>query len=133
MEAGEPEERAAEENEVVEKDWERKAERMGSEAMESSADVAVAMLVVVVEKVGLVKVERRWRGEGLDLWSGDAGEAIFFSISGTGKEMRFLSFSLYLNTISVLNSLLEAISFWQFDLVFIFFHFSFFLNNNLDG
>ena len=127
MEAGEPEERAAEENEVVEKDWERKAERMGSEAMESSADVAVAMLVVVVvEKVGLVKVERRWRGEGLDLWSGDAGEAIFFSISRTGKEMRFLSFSLYLNTISVLNSLLEAISFWQFDLVFIFFHFSFF-------
>lgn len=57
---------------------------MRSEAMESSADVAVAMLVVVVvavvvvEKVGLVKVERRWRGEGLDLWSGDAGEAIFF-------------------------------------------------------
>lgn len=50
--------------------------------MESSADVAVAMLVVVVvvvlEKVGLVKVGRRWRGEGLDLWSGDAGEAIFF-------------------------------------------------------
>ena len=78
MEAGEPEERAAEENEVVEKDWERKAERMGSEAMESSADVAVAMLVVLVEKVGLVKVERRWRGEGVDLWSGDAGEAIFF-------------------------------------------------------
>lgn len=67
MEAGEPEERAAEENEVVEKDGERKAERMGSEAMESSADVAVAMLVVLVEKVGLVKVERRWRGEGLDL------------------------------------------------------------------
>lgn len=54
---------------------------MRSEAMESSADVAVAMLVVVVvvvEKVGLVKVGRRWRGEGLDLWSGDAGEAIFF-------------------------------------------------------
>lgn len=67
MEAGEPEERAAEENEVVEKDGEGKAERMGSEAMESSADVAVAMLVVLVEKVGLVKVERRWRGEGLDL------------------------------------------------------------------
>ena len=49
-----------------------------SEAIESSANVAVAMLVVVVEKVGLVKVERHWRGEGLDLWSGDAGEAIFF-------------------------------------------------------
>ena len=31
------EERAAEENKVVEKDGERKAERMGSEAMESSA------------------------------------------------------------------------------------------------
>ena len=77
MEAGEPEERAAEENEVVEKDWERKAERMGSEAMESSVDMAVAMLVVVVEKMGLVKVERRWRGEGLDLWSGDAREAFF--------------------------------------------------------
>lgn len=40
MEAGEPEERAAEENEVVEKDWERKAERMGSEAMKSSAHLA---------------------------------------------------------------------------------------------
>ena len=41
-----------------------------SVAMESSADVAEAMLVVVVvvvEKMGLVKVERRWRGEGLDL------------------------------------------------------------------
>ena len=34
------EERAAEENEVVEKDGERKAERMGSEAMESSAHLA---------------------------------------------------------------------------------------------
>ena len=34
------EERAAEENEVVEKDGERKTERMGSEAMESSAHLA---------------------------------------------------------------------------------------------
>ena len=34
------EERAAEENEVVEKDGERKAERMGSEAMKSSAHLA---------------------------------------------------------------------------------------------
>ena len=34
------EERAAEENEVVEKDGERKAERMGSEVMESSAHLA---------------------------------------------------------------------------------------------
>ena len=33
-------EKAAEENEVVEKDGERKAERMGSEAMESSAHLA---------------------------------------------------------------------------------------------
>ena len=46
----------AEENKVVEKDGERKAERMGLEAMESSVDMAVAMLVVVVEKMGLVKV-----------------------------------------------------------------------------
>lgn len=69
MEAGEPEERAAEEKEVVEKAGERNAERTGSDAMESSADVAV---VVVVE---LLKVERRWRGEG-DLGRGDAGEAI---------------------------------------------------------
>ena len=39
-----------------------------SVAMELSANVAVAILVVVVvEKVGLVKVERHWRGEGLDL------------------------------------------------------------------
>ena len=34
------EEKAAEENEVVEKDGERKAERMGSEVMESSAHLA---------------------------------------------------------------------------------------------
>ena len=34
------EERAAEENEVMEKDGERKAERMGSEAMESSSHLA---------------------------------------------------------------------------------------------
>ena len=34
------EERAAEENEVVEKEGERKAKRMGSEAMDSSAHLA---------------------------------------------------------------------------------------------
>ena len=34
------EERSAEENEVVEKDGERKAERMGLEAMESSSHLA---------------------------------------------------------------------------------------------
>lgn len=73
VEAGEPEERAADEKEVVEKEGERNAERMGSEAMESSA---VAAAAEGEEVIGLLKVERRWRGEE-DLWSGDAGEAIF--------------------------------------------------------
>ena len=86
MDAGEPEERAAEENDVVEKDWERNAERIGSEAMASSADVAAAVVV------GLLKVERRWRGEA-DLWSGDAGEAIFCVLL-FWKCVAFLLFSL---------------------------------------
>lgn len=67
MEAGEPEERAAEEKEVEEKEGERKAEKMGSEAKESRGDVAVAPApmaevggVVEVEEVGgFFKVERR--------------------------------------------------------------------------
>ena len=42
------EEKVAEENEVVEKDGERKAERMGSEAMESSAHLTdLAYLVPI--------------------------------------------------------------------------------------
>lgn len=76
MEAGEPEERAAEENEVEEKDGERKAEKMGSEASESSAeDVGVAALAV---EGGFLKVESRWIGEAL-AETGDlaaAGDAI---------------------------------------------------------
>jgi hypothetical protein len=73
VEAGEPEERAAEEKEVVEKEAERKAERMGSEARDSRADVAVV--------VGLLRVERSWRGEE-DFWSGDAGDAILRVVFG---------------------------------------------------
>jgi hypothetical protein len=73
VEAGEPEERAAEEKDVVEKEAERKAERMGSEAMDSRADVAVV--------VGLLRVERSWRGEE-DFWSGDAGDAISCLVFG---------------------------------------------------
>lgn len=57
MEAGEPEESAAEENEADEKSGERKAEKIGSEAKESRGDDA-AVVVVVVEG-GDLKVERR--------------------------------------------------------------------------
>lgn len=64
MEAGEPEERAAEEKEVEENEGERKAEKMGSAAKVSNGDVAVAVAV------GLLKVESRWRGEATE-----AGEA----------------------------------------------------------
>lgn len=82
MEAGEPEERAAEEKEVEEKSGERKAEKIGSEAKESSGDVAVVMVVVVVVGPLVVvdlKVERRCRGEEDEVGErciGTAGNAI---------------------------------------------------------
>lgn len=75
MEAGEPEERAAAEKEVEENEGVRNAEKMGSDARESSAEEAVA---VGVEAVGFLKVERRCIGE-LVVDTGDlaaAGEAI---------------------------------------------------------
>lgn len=55
VEAGEPEESAAEEKELEEKEGERKAEKTGSEAKESKGDVVVAVLA----EWGEVKVERR--------------------------------------------------------------------------
>lgn len=58
VEAGEPEDSAAEEKEVEEKEGERKAEKMGSEAKESRGE-AVEKVAVVVVAVGLLKVERR--------------------------------------------------------------------------
>lgn len=72
VEAGEPEERAAEEKEVEEKEGERNAEKMGSEAKESRGDVVVPAAEAVTEVGGeagvegvwgFFKVERRWRGE----------------------------------------------------------------------
>lgn len=78
MEAGEPEERAAEEKVVEEKEGERKGERIGSLEKESKGDVVVVVVVVVIERggggedVGFLKVERRWSG---DLCSA-AGDAI---------------------------------------------------------
>lgn len=68
VEAGEPEESAAEEKEVEEKLGERKAEKMGSEAKESRGEVvapppAVAevggVMGVEEEEGGFLKVERR--------------------------------------------------------------------------
>lgn len=47
MEAGEPEERAAEEKEVEEKDGDRKGERIGSLAKESNGEAAEADEAVV--------------------------------------------------------------------------------------
>lgn len=76
MEAGEPEESAAAENVVEEKEGERKEEKMGSVERESSAEEAVVV-------GGCLKVERRWSGV-VTVVAGDlaaAGEAIFgFSI-----------------------------------------------------
>lgn len=58
VEAGEPEDRAAEENEVEEKEGERKAEKMGSDAKESRAE-DVGVVAVAVADEGFLKVERR--------------------------------------------------------------------------
>lgn len=72
MEAGDPEESAAEEKEVEEKEGERKAERIGSLANASKGDELVVVVVVAdVVIAGLFKLERRWRGE-----VSAAGEAI---------------------------------------------------------
>lgn len=83
VEAGEPEERAAEEKVVEEKDGERKGERIGSSAKESSGDDDDTA-AEAAGGVGDLKVEeRRLRGEDGDgegdrgdLWRA-AGEAIF--------------------------------------------------------
>lgn len=85
VEAGEPEERAAEEKVVEEKDGERKGEKIGSSAKASRGDDddgAAAPAEAAAEGVGDLKVERRWRGEDGDGEEdrGDrsaAGEAIF--------------------------------------------------------
>lgn len=81
VEAGEPEERAAEEKVVEEKDGERKGEKIGSSAKASRGDDDGAA-AAPAGGVGDLKVERRWRGEDGDGEEdrGDrsaAGEAIF--------------------------------------------------------
>jgi hypothetical protein len=66
VEAGEPEERAAEEKEVEEKEGERNGERNGSLEKESrgeAEEVAVVEDGGGEEAEGVLKVERRWRGE----------------------------------------------------------------------
>lgn len=89
MEAGDPEESAAEEKEVEENDGERKAERIGSLANTSNGEDELAIVAVVVavtvdvadvaftgdEIVGFFKLARRWKGE-----ETAAGEAIFFFV-----------------------------------------------------
>lgn len=91
MEAGEPEESAAEEKEVEENDGERKAERIGSLANTSNGEDELAVVAVVVavtvdvadvaftgdEIVGFFKLARRWKGE-----ETAAGEAIFLLFFG---------------------------------------------------
>ena len=82
VEAGEPEESAAEEKEVEEKSGERKAEKIGSNEKESRGDIEAAIVAVVVAAEADLKVERRWRGEedggSGDLCNGIAGDAIEF-------------------------------------------------------
>lgn len=79
MEAGEPEERAAEEKEVEEKDGERKGDRIGSLAKESKWEEVI--VGCIEEEEGVLKVESLWRGdaeeeEGTDDLCNAAGEAI---------------------------------------------------------
>lgn len=72
VEAGEPEERAEEENLVESKSGERNAEKMGSEEKESRGDEdgdddsgerEVGVVGVVLVVLRSLKVERRWSGE----------------------------------------------------------------------
>lgn len=87
---------------MEEKLGERKAEKIGSEAKESSGDEAApeAELAGVEEEVGVLKVERRCRGddeevgddddESGDLWSGTAGDAIVSGSLGWPSGFGFL-------------------------------------------
>lgn len=65
VEAGEPDESAAEEKLVEEKEADRKGERTGSLANESRREEGVATAVDdgCGEAEGFLKVERRWNGE----------------------------------------------------------------------
>lgn len=94
MEAGDPEDSAAEEKEVEEKEGERKGERIGSLAKESRMEDGGGGgrgEAAVEEAGGGLKVERRWRGEEDvvvgDLWSA-AGETIFFFLGGRGGSIK---------------------------------------------
>lgn len=61
VEAAEPADRAAEEKRVESKEWERKAEKVGSEAKASRGEAPPVAVVGVEATVG---VESFWRGEG---------------------------------------------------------------------
>lgn len=117
MEAGEPEESAAEEKEVEENDGERKAERIGSLANTSNGEDELAVVAVVVavtvdvadvaftgdEIVGFFKLARRWKGE-----ETAAGEAIYFFFFGfyccVLGECQLSWFSIYVWRVSLFFS-----------------------------
>lgn len=115
VEAGEPEESAAEEKEVEENDGERKAERIGSLANTSNGEDELAVVVAVTvdvadvaftgdEIVGFFKLARRWKGE-----ETAAGEAIYFFfwllLLRFGRVSVKLVFYLYVASFSVLFGL----------------------------
>lgn len=89
VDAGEPEDRAAEENDVEEKDGERKAEKMGSLAKVSRAEEAVvapAVAGVDAPVAEVLKVERRWRGEDGEEDRGDLCSAAGDAMDLVGSE-----------------------------------------------
>ena len=114
VEAGEPEESAAEEKEVEENDGERKAERIGSLANTSNGEDELAVVVAVTvdvadvaftgdEIVGFFKLARRWKGE-----ETAAGEAIFLLFFGfyccVLGECQLSWFSIYVWRVSLFFS-----------------------------
>lgn len=90
VEAGEPDDSAAEEKDVEEKEGERKAEKIASLAKVSRAEEAVVVPAAAgadAPVAGVLKVERRWRGEVGEEDRGDLWRAAGDAIDLAGKAL----------------------------------------------